>query len=355
MGVHLIVLQSICVIFLAVVGCDPGGSRSKPVPVPADSTSSAEITGDATAAPADGDSGAVHDEPDTGPSPVDAAGPAPDEGSPVGPSRIIAIGDLHGDLAATTATFRMAGIMDDKGHWIGGDLIVVQVGDQLDRGDDEPEVMELIERLDEEARAAGGRFHALIGNHETMNVEADLRYVTPGGFADFADTPHDPQDPTLESFDPEQRGRVAAFRPGGPWAMRLSSHDVVLVVDDTVFVHGSVLPEHVSYGVDLINEVTRAWFRDEIDQPEVMLSGDCPVWSRQFSDEVDDEDCAMLEGVLHSLSVSRMVVGHTPHLGGIASKCDGKVWVVDVGLADYYGGTPAALSIIDGEVFVMAW
>ena len=42
-------------------------------------------------------------------------------------------------------------------------------------------------RLEREAQRAGGYVHALIGNHEVMNVEGDLRYAVPGEFAAFAD------------------------------------------------------------------------------------------------------------------------------------------------------------------------
>lgn len=55
-----------------------------------------------------------------------------------------------------------------------------QVGDQLDRGDNELRILLLLERLQKEAVAAGGALHVLNGNHETMNVMGDLRYATAG-------------------------------------------------------------------------------------------------------------------------------------------------------------------------------
>ena len=62
------------------------------------------------------------------------------------PGRLAAIGDVHGDLAATTAALRLVGAVDDAGHWTGGDMVVVQTGDQLDRGNDEDEILSLFER-----------------------------------------------------------------------------------------------------------------------------------------------------------------------------------------------------------------
>ena len=46
--------------------------------------------------------------------------------------RIVAMGDLHGDLGATRKALRLAGAIDEVDRWIGGDLIVVQTGDHQD-------------------------------------------------------------------------------------------------------------------------------------------------------------------------------------------------------------------------------
>ena len=87
---------------------------------------------------------------------------------------------LHGDLEATRRALRLAGAIDASDHWIGGGLVVVQTGDQLDRGGDEPEITALLSRLAVEAVEAGGAVHVLNGNHELINVGLDFRYVTAG-------------------------------------------------------------------------------------------------------------------------------------------------------------------------------
>ena len=51
----------------------------------------------------------------------------------------------------------------------------MQVGDQLDRGDNELRILYFLERLQKEALEAGGALHVLNGNHETMNVEGRFR------------------------------------------------------------------------------------------------------------------------------------------------------------------------------------
>lgn len=61
----------------------------------------------------------------------------------------------------------------------------VQVGDQLDRGNDEVRILYFLERLQREAERAGGKLHILTGNHETMNVAGRFTYATLPGLADF--------------------------------------------------------------------------------------------------------------------------------------------------------------------------
>jgi len=272
----------------------------------------------------------------------------------VPPQRIVAFGDIHGDLDATRRALRLAGAIDDQDRWIGGRLIVVQTGDQLDRGDEERAILELFDRLRAEAAASGGAFHALLGNHELMNVRSDLRYVTEGGFAEFDGNPalYD-GDPRLAEIEPGQRGRVAAFLPGGPYATLLAERDLILEVDGTVFVHGGVLPAHVAYGLERINDETRRWLRGEAEFPEILVGSDSPQWTRLYSRDPDAEACETLALVLEALEAERMVMGHTVQSEGITSACDGKVWRIDTGMSSHYGGPLEVLEIVEDSVRVI--
>ena len=145
--------------------------------------------------------------------------PAPSRLPPA--SHLFAIGDVHGDLSAARAALRLTGTVDVRDRWIGGEAVVVQTADQLDRGDDDRAVLDLFDRLAVEAAAAGGAFISLNGNHELMNVLGDVRYVTEEGFRDFVDVEElDLDEPSLQAAPELQRARLAAFRPGGPYARR---------------------------------------------------------------------------------------------------------------------------------------
>ncbi len=276
------------------------------------------------------------------PGPVEEEAPP----EPLIPDRIVAIGDLHGDLEAARAALRLAGAIDTTDHWIGGELVVVQTGDILDRGDGEEAIMALFQRLGTEARSAGGDVHLLNGNHELMNAYLDFRYVTEGGFADFEGVAVvDPSDSLLASLQPMERLRAAAFRPGGPVALELAERPTGLLIGPNLFVHGGILPSHADMGLDSMNLEIQRWLRNEAPQPDWIRGDQSPVWTRLFSDQPDQVACDTLSSVLDRLGAQRMVVGHTVQRTGITAFCGGRVWCIDVGIAAHYRGRTEVLEI----------
>ncbi|MEC8052450.1 MAG: metallophosphoesterase [Myxococcota bacterium] len=265
-------------------------------------------------------------------------------------SRVVAIGDLHGDYNAARRVMRLIGATNHYDQWIGGDLVVVQVGDQTDRGDGERAIIDMFERLADEAHAAGGAVYVLNGNHEVMNVEEDFRYVTPGGWTEFQDIPLTNAPDRIWDYPSYKRGRVAAFLPGGPYASILGEHNTVIVVNDTLFVHGGVHLSHVNAGLENINAAIQQWMKGYRAKPSVLSGDESPIWSRKFSRDTGRSDCLYLEQVLDAVGVSRMVVAHTVQPDGITSACNGQVWRVDVGMSAHYGGQEAGLEILGDYV-----
>ena len=264
------------------------------------------------------------------------------------PGRLIAIGDLHGDVDAARAALRLGGAIDDSDRWIGENLSVVQTGDQLDRGDREREIVDLFTRLGPAASARGGRVVALNGNHEIMNVQGDFRYVTPGGLTAFEGVR--PPSPLASGAPPSYAERAAAFLPGGAYALELAERDVVAVVGDSVFVHGGLLPAHLRYGIDRINREAREWMKGGVRAAPDAVGGEAaPIWVRDYSlDPVAESACQALGEVLSALGAKRMVVGHTVQRSGISSACNDRVYRIDVGLSRYYGDGPIQVLEIEG-------
>ena len=265
------------------------------------------------------------------------------------PSRVVAIGDIHGDLAAARRAFRAGRLIDDNDRWIGGSSVAVQTGDLLDRGTDERQLLDWIERLAGIAEASGGAIYRLSGNHEVMNVAGDLRYVTDKGFEAFAEYAQGPLPDALREAPAAARGRLMAFLPGGPWAKRLAPHPAVLIVNDSVFTHGGLVPKHLTYGLERMNTELAAWMRG-LGKLSPMLAGDeAPYWNRTYGDAVTESDCNTLAGILAELGVKRLVIGHTPQKGGISFACNRQVARIDVGLSSYYGNNPASVLEVDGD------
>ena len=266
------------------------------------------------------------------------------------PDRVVAIGDLHGDIDAARRALRLAGAIDARDKWAGGKLVLVQTGDQIDREDHDRDVIDLFERLKTEAKAAGGEVIALSGNHEIMNASFDFRYVTKGGFEEFADVPGNA--PPIEGLTAADRGRAVAFMPGGPYAKILATRPVVARVGDTIFVHGGVLGKHVRKGLDGINDGVRKYLEGTAaTPPSGAVDDDGVVWTRAYSDKTGQSECVELRNVLVTLKAARMVVGHTVQERGMTSACDGQVIRIDTGMSKFYGGPIQALQIAkDGKL-----
>ena len=298
--------------------------------------------------------------------------------------RLIAIGDVHGDLGKTREAFRAARLTNDRDEWIGGSATCVQVGDQLDRGKDEVAILHFLERLRGEARNAGGELIVMNGNHETLNVSGRFRYALAEGSADFARW-RARQDigkmlrascglaaglcdarvgdaakaAVLPQYVKERESdRWRALAPGAPVALRFLAHQpVVVAIGSTLFVHGGVLPEHVTYGLDVLNKEISHWMRQGKIKgaPPLSVQGkDSLVWARDYSHAQQHRcDCDLLKETLKMIpGVDRVVVGHTiQHPHGITSACDGKVIRVDVGMSKgCVDAQPEVLEILnDGE------
>lgn len=270
--------------------------------------------------------------------------------------RLVAIGDLHGDISAARQAFRLAGGIDRHGNWIGDDLVIVQLGDLIGRSYEDREVLDFVLEVREKARVAGGAVHVVLGNHEVFAAQLRYDYVDVGAYQSFDGIPDlDLDNDLLRELPVEARARGSALMPGGPYAKRLADFPAVLRLGETVFVHGGVTPIWAEYGPDRINDEVSRWFAGETDQPlsargvDAGNLDDNVMMSRHFSEDVDEASCELLSESLALLGARRMVVAHSVQ-PEITSYCGGRVWAVDVGMSRYYGGEVQVLEIIDDEV-----
>jgi hypothetical protein len=86
---------------------------------------------------------------------------------------VYAVGDVHGHYNRLVELLRWdTPLINENLSWIGGDATLCFVGDYFDRGPDGVSVIDLIMRLQNEAKLVGGKVVALLGNHDVWVVAA---------------------------------------------------------------------------------------------------------------------------------------------------------------------------------------
>ncbi|GEM_PF-281265 len=201
------------------------------------------------------------------------------------PERIVAVGDIHGELDGFAAILQRAGLIDAARNWTGGQAVLVQTGDSIDRGPHLRGVLDLLMALEKQAGRSGGRVVALLGNHEAMNVYGDLRYVTAENFASFADknsgkrraeawkdyvewrkqraaARHQPAPVIDEAAEQEWLQahplgffeHRAAFAPQGKYGKWLRERPTVAQFGTAVFLHGGISPPLSKWTVEQLNK-----------------------------------------------------------------------------------------------------
>ncbi|HEY6457321.1 MAG TPA: metallophosphoesterase [Steroidobacteraceae bacterium] len=308
--------------------------------------------------------------------------------------RIVAVGDLHGDFSAWRDILRSASLVDTSGHWSGGNTILIQTGDVVDRGPNSLEIIQDLMRLQKEAARLHGQVIAMVGNHEAMNLTGDLRYVSVADYAGYADRQsplrreevYDSNKPAIEmayrekdpqmSDDAIKKAWFEAFPLGriehqiawsdrgkiGQWVVK---NPVVVLLDGTLFVHGGISPAYLDLTVAQINVRAAAALTARNTDPTAIDNDDQgPLWYRglaqppassngetlvaQTPAQIQPASENQLDALLSAYGARRIVVGHTPILSGIAFFQEGKLICIDTGISAFYGGTVSYLDIVDG-------
>jgi len=338
--------------------------------------------------------------------------------------RIVAVSDIHGAYDALIETLQVADVIDEDLAWSGGKTHFVVTGDLLDRGPDSRLVMDLIMRLEHEAPLAGGRVHQLIGNHEVMNLIGDLRYVADEEYAAFLDMesekereywykrfrrkhPADSGEAAIrwqfdEKAPPGYFGHRKAFRYDGPYGKWLLQKPIMVVINDTVFVHGGIPPLVAERGLVGVNGALKRELHDfltaraalenksilsPIDRfkeiPDVLTKlakvgrltgidlrtaqmaidlGDSPLhgpegptWYRGTASCNSLIEGDSLNAALEVVGGQRVVIGHTPTITRrVQQRMNGRIVEIDTGmLKKNYDGSGHALIIEDGELSVV--
>ncbi|MEM9530073.1 MAG: metallophosphoesterase [Pseudomonadota bacterium] len=296
-----------------------------------------------------------------------------------GVERIVVVGDVHGDYEQFVAALREAGLVDKKNRWRGGNTHLVQIGDVPDRGPDTDKAIELLKKLERQARKDGGEVHALIGNHEAMMMGGDVRYVHPGEYAALTDRRSQKRQDDyykrnvefIKSRTPEEEWPVfdeahraafnerfpvgyvelrTAWAPQGEFGKWVLKHATALRINDSLFVHAGISLTPPFQTIDAINEQVHDALKiaEQVGDDAIIFSSDGPLWNRALPVLPENEENeALLDEMLNFYGVKRIIIGHTPLVGTVLPRFGGKVILTDAGLSAYYGGARAILIIDD--------
>lgn len=266
--------------------------------------------------------------------------------------RVVAMGDMHGDVEPMLACLLNAQLIDipneffqresssygdvDLIKWIGGDSVLVQTGDLVDRGFEDAACIGLLTSLSQKAFEKGGAILMLLGNHELMNAKGIFDYAQRTDFS--------------RVFGGEgMSARENAMMPNGFLSGHvdcLNNFLITVQVGKSVFVHGGLIPEHIPMGdPSILNKEAQRYFNGGRVDKEAL---DNPVWYRGYT-SLNSKKHAFLEATLALFrdDATRMVVGHTP-LTCIKHSYDGKLLWIDTAMSsEMMNGTREVVEIIN--------
>ena len=254
------------------------------------------------------------------------AGIAKDAVSVAPATPMFVVADTHGEFEILADMLRAHRVVNGKLAWSFGRGQLVVLGDVFDRGANQLEILWLLYELEAQARKAGGAVHLLLGNHETMALRGDLRYLHPK----YTQTAALSGVSYARLFD--------AQSVLGQW---LRTRPAMLKLNDALYLHGGVSRALVDRKLSLaeINDGVRAGLNErppfspaERERVEFLLGQAGPLWYRGYFPERGTGIAATMADVdatLAQFGVRRVFVGHTI-VPTITRLYEGKVIAVQV-------------------------
>lgn len=257
-------------------------------------------------------------------------------------SKLLVISDIEGNFNAFKRLLQSNGVLDINYNWTFGKGHLVLVGDFFDRGEQVNEVLWLIYSLEKKAKVAGGYVHFIIGNHEVMNLNGDIRYV------------QEKYKKNLDLLNEEYVNLYGNDSEIGRW---LRSKNIIEKIGDILFVHGGIAPVVNSLPMSLkeINDLAKLHY----DQVKVKEKSDnilsilfsskvSPFWFRGYYDKQKSTVPGFIDSTLVKFRVKYIVTGHTIVSDHVSTHYDGKIINVDTKHAE---GKSEALLIEDEQYY----
>ncbi len=236
-------------------------------------------------------------------------------------NHFIALSDLHGQFDIFIELLKKHQVISENREWIFGSNHLIITGDHFSRGDKVMEILWFLFHLEKQAAKEGGHVHVLLGNHELMTLNNDLRYMN----RKYAYTAGVLQIRYDHLFSDKS--------VLGQW---LKSKNVSIIVNDFLFIHGGISEKVMDKNLT-VNDIN-IYFKDKImtgnpdiiyrDEVANLLAGDDgPLWYRGYADTSMYKE-ADFNRVLDFYNVSNVIVGHTS-MPQILSRFNNKLIFID--------------------------
>jgi hypothetical protein len=316
---------------------------------------------------------------------------------------VVGMGDIHGDLLVFLSVLYLMGVIDlgyNKktqkwygGNWIGGNTIVVQCGDLLDRSGrsasvmtdnvrEEVDLVQYMHYLNKSAQKYGGGVYWVLGNHDIARV----------WWKSYRGAELEVEDPDeimrRRKVSPDYRKYIGnqvigwggndkmekLFHPGGDMAVYMSRHtSVTLQVGYYVFMHGGLTIDLVNKIYDGLNVVDskyffgmvnmnisnsfkngipmnkyvkkmawdRTWsFEKSLEKGEKWKDNKTAITTGRGSTKAGKYCIANMKGIFQAVGMDwekgAFVLGHSIQKEGIPLYCKGRVWRIDVGMSEAF-------------------
>ncbi|KQC00134.1 metallophosphoesterase [Pedobacter sp. Hv1] len=243
-----------------------------------------------------------------------------------GADKMLFISDVEGEFTGFRALLLANGVIDQKYNWKFGTGKLIICGDLFDRGKEVTEVLWLLYKLEQDAKAAGGYVHTILGNHDIMNLSGDIRYVDPR-YLEMAKI----VGLTYTDF-------FAADTELGRW---LRTKNIIEKIGDNLCAHAGIAPQINTLAMPIaqINDKCRPYY-DKAKRLASVGEADPTIasffnsktslfWYRGYFVEpkATEEE---VNATLSIFGVKRIVVGHTIVPGNVGFYYNGKVLGLDV-------------------------
>ncbi len=246
-----------------------------------------------------------------------------------GKFKIAAASDIHGQFDLFIKLLKNNEVLDQAGKWNFANGHFVITGDIFDRGPQVIEALWFLYDLEKQAEKAGGKLHLLLGNHEVMVLNGDLRYL------------HEKYNKTALLLDRSYESLFSKESVLGDW---LRSRPVLIKVNGMLFTHGGFHPKLAKEKISLkkINQTFKSSLVEkELEKPREGLANylhgkNGPIWYRGYFED-DGASAKEIKQLLKHFQVSHIIVGHTTQ-DSIETRYKGKVIEIDAAMKEGLNG-----------------